>query len=262
MNEIKGCQGRVAIVTGSGRGIGFGIAQALSDAGAGVVLVDRDASILASARERIGSNREVKTIVADVSSSADMERVASETITAFGDIDIVCPNAAVFGSATIEQLDETAWDQLMSVNLKGVYLTVKACLPTMKSKRYGRIVATSSITGNRTAIVGMAHYASTKAGINGFVRAAALELAPFGITVNSVEPGHVMTEGTAPTYDPAFKAAVEELIPLGRLATPRDVAVAVVFLAGVEAGYITGHTLTIDGGLTLREYPPQYPKKA
>ncbi|GGA94204.1 3-oxoacyl-(ACP) reductase [Brucella endophytica] len=250
----------MAIVTGGARGIGFAIARKLSDDGAAVVIIDRDADALGSARMRIGADRPLLTAMADVSSAADMERVAAEALAAFGSIDVLCPNAAIFDSAPLDTMEEALWDRLMSVNLKGVFLAVKACLPAMKRQRYGRIVASSSITGNRTAIAGMAHYASTKAGINGFVRAAALELASFGISVNAVEPGHVMTEGAGPMYDAEFKAAVEAYIPLGRFASPADIAEAVTFLASERAGYITGQTLTVDGGLTLREYPAGYPK--
>lgn len=256
MADMKRAVGRVAIVTGAGRGIGFAIASALLDEGAAVVLVDRDTAALGEARSKLGEGRKMLAVTADVTSAGDMARVADATVGAFGRIDILCPNAAIFESAPLDDLDEALWDRLMSVNLKGVFLVVKACLPVMKRQRYGRIVASSSITGNRTAIVGMAHYASSKAGINGFVRAAGLELAPYGITVNAIEPGHVMTEGAAPMYDAAFKASVEGFIPMGRFATPADIADAVVFLAGAQAGYITGQTLVVDGGVTLREYPP------
>jgi len=253
---MKRQDGRVAIVTGAGRGIGFAIARALSDEGAAVVLVDRDAALLAAARERIGADRPLLAAEADVASAADMERVAAAAREAFGRIDVVCPNAAIFDGAPLDELDEATWDRLMAVNLKGVFLAVKACLPAMKAQRHGRIVVTSSITGNRTAIAGMVPYAASKAGINGFIRAAALELAPFGISVNGVEPGHVMTEGAAPMYDAAFKALVEGFIPAGRFADPADIAEAVVFLASAAAGYVTGQTLVVDGGVTLREYPP------
>lgn len=260
MPEAERLAGRTAIVTGAGRGIGFAIAAALLDEGASLVVVDRDETALDAAKAKLAGGDRVLCVAADVSSAADMARVAAATLDRFGRIDILCPNAAIFDGARIEDLDEALWDRLMAINLKGVFLAVKTCLPAMKARGYGRVVASSSITGNRTAIAGMAHYAASKAGINGFVRAAALELAPHGITVNAVEPGHVMTEGAAPMYDDAFKAAVEAFIPLGRFATPDDVARAVVFLAGADAGYITGQTLTVDGGVTLPEYPPGFPK--
>jgi 3-oxoacyl-[acyl-carrier protein] reductase len=255
LTSEKTQHGRVAIVTGAGRGIGFAIASRLSQDGAAVVVVDRDADLLRTARERIGNERQVHTIVADVSSSTDMAHVAEQALATFGRIDVLCPNAAIFDSSPLDTLDEELWDRLMAVNLKGVFLAVKACLPAMKQQRYGRIVASSSITGNRTAIVEMAHYAASKAGINGFVRAAALELAPFGISVNAVEPGHVMTEGAAPMYNDTFRSTVQAFIPAGRFAMPADIAEAVSFLATDRAGYITGQTLTVDGGVTLREYP-------
>jgi 3-oxoacyl-[acyl-carrier protein] reductase len=255
--------GRTAIVTGAARGIGQGIARMLSGEGAAVVLVDRDADVAHEAAEEMASTgRKVRAIGADVSVRKDMEAVASAAMDWTGRIDILCPNAAIFDAARIADMPEALWDRLVAVNLKGAFLSVQACLPAMTAARYGRIVVTTSITGPRTAIPGMAHYAATKAGLNGFIRAAALEFAPLGITINGVEPGHVMTEGTAGHYDAPSVRAVESFIPLGRFGQPKDIAGAVLFLAGDEAAYITGTTILVDGGVTIPEYPPGYPRPA
>ena len=186
--------------------------------------------------------------------------MAETALRSFGRIDILCPNAAIFDGAPIESMPEALWDRLLGVNLKGVFLCVQACLPPMKAQKYGRICVTSSITGPKTAIPGMAHYAASKGGINGFIRAAALELAKHGITINGVEPGHVLTPGAEGQYDPEFKKAVESFIPMGRLAQPEDIARAVLFLASDDCAYMTGQTFTVDGGVTLPEYPPPFPR--
>jgi len=254
-------EGRCAIVTGAGRGIGFGISAKLAREGANVVLVDRDGVLVAQAAERLrDEGLSARHVCADGSNAEQMHGVASAAKEAFGHIDILCPNAAVFDSSPIVTMPEALWDKLIDINLKGVFLSVKACLPAMIEQAYGRIVVTSSITGNRTAIAGMAHYAASKGGINGFVRAAAIELARHGVTINSIEPGHVMTEGAAPHYDVEFKRAVESFIPLGRFALPDDIAKAVLFLASDDAVYITGQSVIVDGGVSLPEYPPGFPR--
>lgn len=254
-------EGKSAIVTGAGRGIGLGIARCLAGQGAQVLLVDRDHDLLAKAVQVLGAEGgQVQGFAADVSKAADMRRAAEAAISAFGQIDILCPNAAVFDSSPLVTMPEELWDRLLTINLKGVFLSVQACLPHMMARRYGRIVVTSSITGNRTAIGNMAHYAASKGGINGFVKAAAIELARHGITINAVEPGHVMTEGAAPQYDDAFKAAVEAFIPMGRFGLPEDIGKAVLYLASDDANYVTGQTVTVDGGVTLPEYPPGFPR--
>jgi 3-oxoacyl-[acyl-carrier protein] reductase len=254
-------EGRCAIVTGAGRGIGYGISARLAREGANVVLVDRNEDLVAQAAERLRTDGlSAQHACADVSSPEQMRRAAEAARARFGRIDILCPNAAIFDSSPIATMAESLWDQLIAINLKGVFLSVQACLPAMIEQSYGRIVVTSSITGNRTAIAGMAHYAASKGGINGFVRAAAIELARHGITIKSVEPGHVRTEGAAPQYDAEFERAVEAFIPMGRFALPDDIGKAVLFLASDDAAYITGQSLVIDGGVTLPEYPPGYPR--
>jgi 3-oxoacyl-[acyl-carrier protein] reductase len=256
-------KGKSAIITGAARGIGLGIARILADEGAAVLLVDRDEAGVARATAALEKDGfQARHAGADVSAAADMRAVARQALDWLGRIDILCPNAAIFDGAMVADMPEALWDRLLSVNLKGVFLGVQACLPAMMAQRYGRIVVTSSITGPRTAIPGMAHYAASKGGINGFIRAAALEFAGHGITINGVEPGHVMTEGAAPQYDAEFKRAVESFIPLGRFAQPDDIARAVLFLASDDAAYVTGQTVIVDGGVTLPEYPPGYPRRS
>ncbi len=253
--------GQVALVTGAARGIGFGIASTLARRGASTVLVDVDGPALDAAVGALTRDGlSVKGVVADVSSSTSVGQLAADALSWKGRIDIVCPNAAVFGSASIVDMTDADWDHLLSINLKGAFLTVRAFLPAMLEKAYGRIVITSSVTGTRTVISGMVHYAASKAGLVGFVRAAALETAGSGVTVNAVAPGHVMTEGASALYDPEFLQATENHIPMGRLAAPEDIAEAVAFFASARAGYITGQSLVVDGGLTLREYPAGYPR--
>jgi 3-oxoacyl-[acyl-carrier protein] reductase len=257
----KRLDGKAAIVTGAARGIGEGIARVLASQGAGVLIVDRDEEGASRvARELRAEGARADHALTDVSSAAEVGAMARKALDLFGRIDILCPNAAIFDSSSIAEMPEALWDRLMSVNLKGVFLCVQACLPAMTAQRYGRIVVTSSITGVRTAIPGMAHYAATKGGINGFIRAAALEFAAQGITINGVEPGHVMTAGAAPMYDAEFIRAVESFIPMGRFGQPEDIARAVLFLASDDAAYVTGQTVVVDGGVTLPEYPPGYPR--
>jgi 3-oxoacyl-[acyl-carrier protein] reductase len=145
------------------------------------------------------------------------------------------------------------WDAVLAVNLRGCFLAVQACARPMRAQKYGRIVLTSSITGPRVSSPGHAHYSASKAGINGLIRAAAIELAPFNITVNGVEPGNILTEGMQAGRSPEFIRAMERSVPLGRLGTPRDVAHAVLFLASDEAAYVTGTTIIVDGGQIVPE---------
>jgi 3-oxoacyl-[acyl-carrier protein] reductase len=253
--------GKTAIVTGAGRGIGQAIVATLAREGAAVLVADIDeatAEATAAAARDAGGRAEHLRV--DVSNGADARAMAAKAIASFGRIDILCPNAAIFDGGPLETMPEAVWDRLLAVNLKGVFLGVQACLPQMKAQRYGRIAVTSSITGTKTAIPGMTNYAASKGGINGFIRAAALELSKHAITINGVEPGHVLTPGAEGQYDDEFKRAVIASIPLGRFAAPDDIARAVLFLASDDAAYMTGQTFTVDGGVTLPEYPAGFPR--
>ena len=250
----KRMEDRVAIVTGGSRGIGKGIVTCLAREGASVLFTDvSDDRGKAAEQELRAAGLEVRYMHADTSRVADNEAVASATIEYFGRIDIVCPNAGIFPETRIGDISEQEWDEVCAVNLKGPFLAAKACLAQMKSQRYGRIVITSSITGPRVSSPGHGHYAATKAGVLGFMRTAALEWAPYGITVNAVEPGNILTEGMKLHRDQDFIDAQEASVPLGRLGTPEDIGHAVLFLASREAEYITGQTIVVDGGQTLPE---------
>ena len=247
--------GKISIVTGAGRGIGGGIARIFASEGAKVLVVDVSEEWGMKTVNRIRQvGREASFIKADVSQEKDMEVMAHLAIERHGRIDILCHNAGIFTNmARIEEMTVADWDKILSTNLRGTFLSVKACLPQMLKQKYGRILITSSTTGNRTAIIGLSHYAASKAGINGFIRNVALELAEYNITVNGVEPGNILTEGMMEVVGEEYVKANEAVIPMGRLGEPEDIGYAMAFLASDEAKYITGQTLVVDGGQILPE---------
>jgi 3-oxoacyl-[acyl-carrier protein] reductase len=175
------------------------------------------------------------------------------TLARYGRVDIMVQNAGIYPYTMLPDIEVEEWDAVLGVNLRGCFLAIRACARPMRAQRYGRVVLTSSITGPRVSSPGHGHYSASKAGINGLIRAAAIELAPDGITINGVEPGNILTEGIQAERTPEFIRAMEESVPLGRLGTPRDVAHAVLFLASDEAAYITGTTIIVDGGQILPE---------
>ena len=241
--------GRAAIVTGAAQGIGAAIAMRLAEEGAAVVVGDlREAQGRALAERIGGAFRRC-----DVASEADLGGIVADAVERHGRLDILVQNAGIYPMNDLVDIPVEEWDRVLAVNLRGCFLAAKAALPVMKAAGYGRIVMTSSITGPRVVPPRHAHYAASKAGINGLIRAAALEAAPFGVTVNGVEPGNIMTEGITAERSPEFIAEMQASIPMRRLGTPRDVADAVLFLASDEAGYITGTTIVVDGGQTLPE---------
>jgi 3-oxoacyl-[acyl-carrier protein] reductase len=190
---------------------------------------------------------------ADVSVEADVKQLVALAARHRERVDILVQNAGIYPLGLVEDTSKERWDAVFATNLGGTFLAAKACLPLMRAQRAGRMIFTSSITGPRVVNPGHSPYAATKAGINGFIRAAAIEFASYGITVNGVEPGNIMTEGLTAGRSSAYIAAMEDSIPLGRLGTPRDVANAILFLASDDASYITGTTIVVDGGQILPE---------
>ena len=241
--------GKVAVVIGAARGIGRAIAERFREEGASLVLGDRNADLLAATAEALGAAH----AACDVADKSAVERLVGLALERFGRVDVLVQNAGIFPETALGAISVAEWDEVLAVNLRGCFLAVQAALEPMQAQRYGRIVLISSITGPRVVPPGHAHYAASKAGINGLIRAAALEAAPFGITVNGVEPGNILTEGMKAERSPAYVAAMERSVPLGRLGTPRDVAHAVLFLASDEAAYVTGTTIVVDGGQILPE---------
>jgi 3-oxoacyl-[acyl-carrier protein] reductase len=178
--------------------------------------------------------------------------MAEAAIALHGGIDILCCNAGVFPEAKLAEMSVADWNQVMDINLKGTFLSVQACLPALKACGRGRIVLTSSITGPITGNPGWSHYGASKAGQLGFMRAAAIELAPFKITVNAVLPGNILTEGVE-QLGSEYIASMKSAIPAGRLGSVEDVAYAALFLASEEAAFISGQTIVVDGGQVLPE---------
>ena len=242
-------QNRVALVIGAARGIGEGIAARFVEEGAKIVIADTQEDAGKATAKRLGG----RFILTDVSRKDHAEAAVQEAITHFGGLDILVQNAGIYPWTLIEDIEPEEWDRVMAVNLKGTYLAARAALPHMKSKNYGRMVFTSSITGPRVTMPGHGHYSATKAGSNGFIKAAALEFSGYGITVNGVEPGNILTDNVMALRSADYIKSMEDSIPLGRLGTPRDVANAALFLASDEASYITGTAIIIDGGQTLPE---------
>lgn len=240
---------KVALIVGAARGIGKGIAQRFAEEGAKLVLADTEAEAAQATANEFGAS----FIRTDISQIADADAAVAFAVERHGRLDIIIQNAGVYPWQLIENTSPDDWDRVMAVNLRGTFNAARAALVPMKKQRSGRMIFTSSITGPHVTSPGHGHYSASKAGINGFIRAAALEFSGYGITVNGVEPGNILTEGMQLHRDAAFIKSMEDAVPLGRLGNPRDVANAFLFLASDDASYITGTTIVVDGGQLLPE---------
>ncbi|MET9712916.1 3-oxoacyl-ACP reductase FabG [Nocardiopsis alba] len=242
---------RSVLVTGGTRGIGAGIARAFARAGDRVVITGRDEERV---REAAGNLPGVEWAVGDVSRAADCARIVEEVVERTGGLDVLCTNAGVFPSSPLATMTEAELDEVIGTNLKGTMLMVRAAMEALAASDQGRVVITSSITGPLTGYAGWSHYGATKAAQLGFMRSAALELAPRGVTVNAVMPGNVRTEGLAELGE-EYLERMRSVVPLGRLGEVEDIAQACLFLAGPGASFITGQALVVDGGQVLPEEP-------
>ena len=241
--------GKVAIVTGAGRGIGRAIAVAFAAEGASVVVGDVNADNAAGTITQIReTGQDALAVQVDVSKAGDVARMIKATLKQFNTIDILVNNAGILRPTRLEEISEEEWDTVMDVNVKGVFLCTRAVLPTMKAKGGGKIVNMASIAGRSTSTWGGAHYTTAKAAVLGLTRHTAREMAPHHINVNSLSPGSIDTDMARENSTPEQRAAEAATIPLGRFGSPEDVAQLVLFLASDEASYITGATVDINGG--------------
>jgi 3-oxoacyl-[acyl-carrier protein] reductase len=241
---------KVALVTGSGRGIGRAIALKLAEVGASVVVNDLgDPEPLESVAAEIRvMERQSLAVIADVSSPADVTRLIEAANSAYGRIDILVNNAGITRDQLLLRMSDNDWDTVLNVDLKSAFLCTRAVMRNMLKQRWGRIISIASIIGE-IGNPGQANYASAKAGIIGFTRSIAKEVASRGITANAVAPGFIDTKMTQQLAEPQRQELLQR-IPVGYIGSPRDVAEAVAFLASEEARYITGQVLNVDGGIT------------
>ncbi len=248
-------RGKTAIVTGAGRGIGKGIAAVFAREGASVLAVNRSAAAGEAAVEAIRADGgEASFLQGDVRVRADMERMAEVCAARYGGIDVLCLNAGIYPTAPIAEMQDETWDETVDTNLKGVFYGVRACIPHMKARKRGRIIAISSITGPNVGWPGLSHYMASKGGVNAFVIGAALEFAKYNITVNAISPGTIMSQGLEELGGGSLDE-IRSVIPVGYIGESEDIAYAAVYLASDEARYVTGQALVVDGGQILPESP-------
>jgi 3-oxoacyl-[acyl-carrier protein] reductase len=243
-------QGRSVVVTGGSKGIGKGIARVFAQAGAKVAIVARHGDQAEAAAKDIGHG--AFGLSGDVTSLSSMDQVMKEAASRNGGLDVLCANAGIFPPAKLEDMSSEEWDLVVDTNLKGTFHSVKAAVPYLKKSDQGRIVLTSSITGPVTGYPGWTHYGATKAGQLGFMRTACIELAKYGITVNAVMPGNIITEGLAGMGE-EYQRSMAASVPLKKLGVVEDIGYAALYFASKEANYVTGQTIIVDGGQILPE---------
>ena len=239
--------GKNAIVTGSTRGIGRAVAQALADAGARVAVVGRDKSKASEIANQVGNG--AQGFGCDVADTAQVSQLIADVEKEFGGIDILVNNAGITRDNLVMRLKDEDWDEVLNANLRGAFAAIRAVSRGMMKKRSGRIINMASVVG-LNGNKGQANYAASKAGLIALTKSVAKELGSRGILVNAIAPGFIETEMTD-AMTPEARSALNGLIPLERLGKPEDVASAVVFLASDHASYITGQVLVVDGGMVM-----------
>jgi len=250
-SQLFSLEGRVAIVTGASRGIGRATCLVLGQAGADIALVSRDlASMEEVAEEAQGMGRRALVVPTDVTVGAEIEGMVARVLEVFGKIDILVNNAGIGGVLKAEEITDELWDTMLATNLRGAFICARMVIPTMKEQRWGRIINIASISGQTGGVLGGAHYAASKGGMITMTKTLARDMASFNITVNAIAPGQIDTSMGRLT--PEQRDKMVSMIPLGRLGRPEEIAYAVLFLASEEAGYITGATLDVNGGILKR----------
>ncbi len=251
---FKSLIGRSVIVTGGSKGIGRGISLGFGAAGSRVLVVSRNlAEAEAVADEIRAAGGTASGFAADVATLDGNRGMVDRAVELYGGLDILCANAGIYPAAMIEDMTVEEFDRVMNTNLRSTFLSTAAAVKAMKARGRGRIIITSSTTGPVTGYPGWAHYGASKAGQLGFMRTAAIELARYGITVNAVIPGAIMTDGLAGLPE-EFLGRITAAVPLKRFGKVEEIANGALFLASDEAAYVTGHALSIDGGMTLPEF--------
>jgi len=242
---------KVAFITGGGSWIGKEIAKVFAREGAKVFIMGRDEAKLAKTAKEIEEiGGVISYAVADISNEDNVQAAATKSLSIYGKIDILVQNAGIYPSAVLDKMTLRDWRHVIDVNLTGTFIVLKSLSEIIKKQRNGRVIFISSIAGDEIGYPGYAHYTSSKSGMNGLMRTAALELAKHNITVNSIDPGNILNEDAFTVS----KADMDEMlmaIPLGRVGKPIDVANLALFLASDESGFITGQSFVIDGGETI-----------
>jgi 3-oxoacyl-[acyl-carrier protein] reductase len=253
VTQAPGLNGRVAIVTGSSRGIGRAAVECFAKLGASVVVnyVRDQKAANEVVAEAEAQNVGALAVQADVSLKGDAQRLVDATVRKFERIDFLVCNAGIWEGSPIDQMTEETWTRTIDLNLKGTWSACRSAVPHMKRQGFGRIVIVSSTAGQRGE-ANVSNYAASKGGQISFTKSLAAELGPFGINVNSVAPGWVDTEMCADAFaKPGFRKTLEESIPVGRVATPEDIAWPIVFLCTEWARHINGEILNVNGGSVL-----------
>ena len=245
--------GKVALVTGGGRGIGAAIVTRFAEAGAHVVIANRTADVA----EELAATLKAWQLKADVAPFDRLDRDSLRTLVdnvarQHGRLDILVHNAGGCPWASLDELDEDKLDEVLTLNLNAAIWLTQAAVPHMKRVGAGRVLVTSSVSA-RVAMGGGAHYSAAKAGVNAFLRGAAFELARDGITVNGVEAGFIAKPGRGSMSQPENRQRIEHFVPMGRMGEADDIAFAMLYLASPQARYVTGQTIVVDGGSTLPE---------
>ena len=259
VNELLNLSGKAAIVTGGAKGIGYGIAYRLAEAGAKVLVADMDvATAQKTAQEFIGKGWTAESIKVDVASEEDVKNMINTCQEKFGSLDILVNNAGIYPPVPVAQMTEEQFEKVMHVNLRSVFLTTKYAAEVMKPRGGGRIINISSIDALHPSMVGLAHYDASKHGVWGFTKNSALELAEYKIWVNAIAPGGITTPGvaamsqgaTAEQMAASTKAFMAK-IPMHRFGEPDEIGTVALFLASDMSSYMTGEQIVVDGGVLL-----------